>query len=156
MHKTNGWRKALTTNRASERRVSENRTRISCLCRKEVKVFFPGWFHLHSEVSRLTLVEEKLLPSDEQVSRSCYKGKTRDGSWRKRLRYAAISVATVLKSFTLSRRISLMICLSPAIYWSFSSGVLPSRRDPIWTRILSSVESNITVCQHLPVAFETN
>jgi hypothetical protein len=33
---------------------------------------------------------------------------------------------------------------------------LPSRRDPIWTRILSSVESNITVCQHLPVAFETN
>lgn len=43
-----------------------------------------------------------------------YRGKTRDGSWRKRLRYAAISVATVLKSFTLSRRISLMISFRPA------------------------------------------
>jgi hypothetical protein len=44
----------------------------------------------------------------------CYRAKTRDGSWRKRLRYAAISEATVLKSFTLSRRISLMISFNPA------------------------------------------
>lgn len=44
----------------------------------------------------------------------CYRGKTRDGSWRKRLRYAAISEATVLNSFTLSRRISLIISFNPA------------------------------------------
>jgi hypothetical protein len=55
------------TNRASEGRVSESRTRRFCLWRQEAKNNFSGWFHLHSEVSRLTLVEEKLLPSDEHV-----------------------------------------------------------------------------------------
>lgn len=44
----------------------------------------------------------------------CYRDRTRDGSWRKRLRYAAISEATVLNSFTLSRRISLIISFNPA------------------------------------------
>lgn len=53
----------------------------------------------------------------------CYRDKTRDGSWRKRLRYAAISEATVSKSFTLSRRKSLMISFRPARYVSFSSSV---------------------------------
>lgn len=76
-----------------------------------------------------------------------YKGKIREGSSRKRLRYAAISLATLMKSLTLSRRISLMICFSPAMYWSFSSGVLPSRSDPIWMRTLSSVDVNTAVCQ---------
>lgn len=71
-----------------------------------------------------------------------YRGKMREGSCRKRLRYAAISRATLMKSFTLSRRISLMICFRPARYLSASSGVLPSRRDPIWMRTLSSVHVN--------------
>lgn len=71
-----------------------------------------------------------------------YKGRMREGSSRKRLRYAAISVATVLKSFTFSRRISLMIFFSPAMYSSFSCAVLPSLSEPIWTRILSSAYVN--------------
>ena len=74
-----------------------------------------------------------------------YRDKTRDGSWRKRLRYAAISEATVLKSFTLSRRRSLMISFKPARYVSFSSSVCPSRAEPIWMRILSSVKVNGSV-----------
>lgn len=53
--------------------------------------------------------------SERKLRSYCYRGKTREGSCRNRLRYAAISVATVLKSFTLSRRMSFMICFRPAM-----------------------------------------
>ena len=107
-------------------------------------------------VSQLTLIRvgrEGMSPINiEAVDRSLLQGQEPRRVLKKRLRYAAISVATVLKSFTLSRRISLMICFRPARYWSFSSGVLPLRRDPIWTRILSSANVNNTACQHPYIA----
>lgn len=100
----------------------------------------------HFHLPRIRLVEQQ--SGAGQGPQQCYRGTTREGSWRKRLRYAAISVATVLKSFTLSRRMSLMICFRPSMYLSRSSGVFPSRREPIWTRILSSAKVNTEKGQH--------
>lgn len=49
-----------------------------------------------------------------RLPQPCYRGRMRDGSPRLRLRYATISAATDSKSLTFLRRISLMICFSPA------------------------------------------
>lgn len=50
----------------------------------------------------------------KQLLRTNYKGRMRDGSWRYRLRYATIAAATVSKSFTLSRCMSLILDFKPS------------------------------------------
>jgi len=142
------WKESTARNREKMNGVMAHGEDCLSPMRCDVTMFFPRhrkevrWWCSQDKWKTAHLVRQSLWWWRLEES---YRDKTRDGSWRKRLRYAAISVATVLKSFTLSRRSSLMISFSPARYVSFSSSVCPSRAEPIWMRILSSVKVNGSV-----------